>query len=89
MCHMKASERALAGARSARLFDRQPVLKALIGPDFARLPKALEAVVNAYLGGASLYVPTPLLPRSVMEAVRMGFRFPVWPRPQASAHVLG
>ena len=24
------------------------------------------------LGGASLYVPAPLLPRSVMEAVRMG-----------------
>ena len=73
----KLFERARAGARSARLFDRQPVLRALIGPDFTRLPRALDAVVNAYLGGASLYVPAPLLPRSVMEAVRMGFRFPV------------
>ncbi|KAK9839784.1 hypothetical protein WJX81_001416 [Elliptochloris bilobata] len=62
--------------RSAHLFDRQPVLKALIGPDFKKLPESLEAVVNAFLGGASLYVPAPLLPRSVAEAVRVAFRFP-------------
>lgn len=67
----------LSKARSARLFDRQPVLKALIGPDFVKLPKCLETVVNAFLGGASLYVPAPLLPRSVTSAVQFAFRFPV------------
>jgi len=63
--------------RSAALFDKQPVLKALIGPDFVKLPKPLEAVVNVFLSGASLYVPAPLLPRSVAQAVRDAFRFPV------------
>ena len=63
--------------RSAALFDKQPVLKALIGPDFVKLPKPLEAVVNVFLSGTSLYVPAPLLPRSVAQAVRDAFRFPV------------
>lgn len=78
-CH-RAPEGARAAACSALLFDRRPVLKALIGPDFVKLPKPLEAVVNVFLSGASLYVPAPLLPRSVAQAVRDAFRFPARPR---------
>ncbi|KAK9915919.1 hypothetical protein WJX75_005980 [Coccomyxa subellipsoidea] len=60
--------------RSAREFDRHPVLKALLTKhDF---PLDLDALVQTFLGGQNFYLPSPLMPRSVADFARQSFRYP-------------
>lgn len=60
---------------SARTFDRQPVLKALICKH--NFPPCLDTLVNTFLGGQNFYLPSPLMPRSLADFTKQSFRFPV------------
>ncbi|KAK9820911.1 hypothetical protein WJX74_005850 [Apatococcus lobatus] len=65
--------------RGASTFDQYPALKALICRDHGpQLTDNLDQIVAAFLGGSErqMYVPSPMLPQSVLDATRMAFRFP-------------
>ena len=58
-------------------FDRNPALRYLICKRSPLLEEDICSVVDAYLGGRDYYLPSPVLPQSVLEAARLGCRFPV------------
>ena len=60
-------------------FDQRPFLRFLICKHSPLLEQDLHSIVDAYLGGRDFYVPSPLLPQSVLEATRVACRFPVSP----------
>ena len=62
--------------RSAKLFDRHPVLKALICKDTIGDHADLNHIATAYLAGQHFYVPTGLFPRSLAQSLRQFFEFP-------------
>ncbi|KAG7670496.1 hypothetical protein KSW81_003059 [Nannochloris sp. 'desiccata'] len=72
-----------ASAAEARTFDERPATKALIcrglGPP---LPEPLDTAVAAFLGDQRCFFwPSPLAPQSVVEAVKISFRFPTMSEP--------
>ena len=58
-------------------FDSKPALRYLICKRSPLLEKELSSVADAYLGGRDYYLPSLVLPQSVLEAARLACRFPV------------
>ncbi|BDA44240.1 probable UPF0301 protein SRU_0495 at C-terminar half [Coccomyxa sp. Obi] len=63
--------------RSARIFDRHPVLKALLSK--YSVPSDLGNLLSSFLCGQNFYLPTPLMPRSLREFTRQTYSYPPFP----------